>query len=78
MSSSSSVRAAAASLSSPQILNKSPLSLDEAKWVKLEKIDWKDQNGKERKWEVASRKTRGKSGVDGPSSHCPACSLVIR
>lgn len=55
----------AKSLGSPKILGKSPLPLDEAKWVQLERIDWKDQDGKERKWEVASRKTRGKSGVDG-------------
>ncbi|QRV91403.1 NUDIX family hydrolase [Ceratobasidium sp. AG-Ba] len=36
----------------------------DAKWVTLEKLTWKDQDGKERAWESASRKTRGKSGVD--------------
>ncbi|KAJ9626261.1 hypothetical protein H2203_003893 [Taxawa tesnikishii (nom. ined.)] len=39
-------------------------STSETKWVALQKIDWIDQSGKERIWEVASRKTRGKAGVD--------------
>ncbi|OXG85189.1 ADP-ribose pyrophosphatase [Cryptococcus neoformans Gb118] len=36
----------------------------DAKWLKLEKINWKDQDGKQRVWEVANRANRPKSGVD--------------
>ncbi|GAA97661.1 uncharacterized protein L969DRAFT_87766 [Mixia osmundae IAM 14324] len=46
-----------------KILSREPMELSEAKWVKLEKIQWKDQEGRERKWEVASRSTR-KGKVD--------------
>jgi ADP-ribose pyrophosphatase len=31
----------------------------------LKKIHWQDQEGKQRLWEAAERKTRGSSGVDG-------------
>jgi ADP-ribose pyrophosphatase len=48
----------------PHISKLTDLSSSEAKWVELRKIDWVDQTGRERTWEVASRKTRGKSGVD--------------
>ncbi|KAG8687763.1 hypothetical protein FRC09_013304 [Ceratobasidium sp. 395] len=48
----------------PEIIKKEVLSADQAKWVTLERILWKDQDGKERPWEVASRKTRGESGID--------------
>ncbi|GFZ43234.1 hypothetical protein JCM24511_00953 [Saitozyma sp. JCM 24511] len=47
----------------PEIIGTEELKT-EAKWLKLERIKWKDQEGKERFWEVANRKTRGKSGVD--------------
>jgi len=47
----------------PQILGKEELKT-EAKWLKLEKIKWKDQEGKERMWEAANRSTRPKAGVD--------------
>ena len=39
-------------------------STADTKWVALRKIEWVDQSGKDRTWEVASRKTRGKAGVD--------------
>ncbi|KAG9126427.1 hypothetical protein FRC07_003487 [Ceratobasidium sp. 392] len=48
----------------PEIIKKEELSAQDAKWVTLEKLTWKDQDGKERPWEVASRKTRGESGID--------------
>lgn len=48
----------------PKITRISPLSPDEAKWTELRKIEWTDQTGKERIWEAAARKTRGKSGID--------------
>ena len=37
---------------------------EEAKWVEFQKIEWTDQEGKQRLWEAANRKTRGKSGID--------------
>ncbi|WWC88013.1 uncharacterized protein L201_002915 [Kwoniella dendrophila CBS 6074] len=36
----------------------------DAKWLKLENIKWKDQEGKERNWEVANRTKRPEAGVD--------------
>ncbi|KAJ9630655.1 hypothetical protein H2203_001178 [Taxawa tesnikishii (nom. ined.)] len=48
----------------PQIRKISPLSENEAKWTELRKIEWTDQTGRERVWEAAARKTRGKTGVD--------------
>lgn len=41
--------------------------------IEFQKISWTDQTGKSRVWEAASRKTRGKSGVDAV-----AISTVIR
>ncbi|KAF9509166.1 hypothetical protein BS47DRAFT_1373554 [Hydnum rufescens UP504] len=38
---------------------KSSFSPSDAKWVTLKLIHWRDQEGKERLWEVAERKTRG-------------------
>lgn len=48
----------------PVITKISDLPIEEAKWVTLKKIEYIDQVGKARTWEVASRKTRGKAGVD--------------
>ncbi|KAI0004773.1 NUDIX hydrolase domain-like protein [Xylariaceae sp. FL0662B] len=48
----------------PKIRNVGPLSSDEAKWTELRKIEWIDQAGKDRIWEAAARKTRGKGGID--------------
>nr|ODN93274.1 ADP-ribose pyrophosphatase [Cryptococcus depauperatus CBS 7841] len=50
-------------VSKPQILEKEEIKTD-AKWLKLEKIKWRDQDGKERLWEVANRSTRSECGVD--------------
>ncbi|KAI0834043.1 NUDIX hydrolase domain-like protein [Hypoxylon sp. FL0890] len=48
----------------PIINEISELPVDQAKWVTLKRIDYTDQVGKQRTWEVATRKTRGKAGVD--------------
>ncbi|KAK4055332.1 hypothetical protein OIV83_000615 [Microbotryomycetes sp. JL201] len=40
------------------------IPLDQPRWVKLEKLEWTDQDGKDRAWEVASRKTTSKGGID--------------
>lgn len=47
-----------------QIKNITDTSTAETKWVALRKIEWVDQSGRDRTWEVASRKTRGQAGVD--------------
>ncbi|KAH9951439.1 NUDIX hydrolase domain-like protein [Amylocystis lapponica] len=49
---------------SPKILSTEDLPVSEAKWVTLKKIHWSDQEGKQRQWECAERKTRGSSGID--------------
>ncbi|KAG8898899.1 hypothetical protein FRB99_007080 [Tulasnella sp. 403] len=48
----------------PQITSTEPLPTEKAKWVTLKKIYWKDQDGKDRVWEVAERTTRSKGGID--------------
>lgn len=48
----------------PTITKISDLPLNEARWITLKKIEYVDQVGKARTWEVAQRKTRGKAGVD--------------
>ena len=48
----------------PAITSVTDLPVEEAKWVTLKKISYVDQVGKPRTWEAASRKTRGKAGVD--------------
>ena len=58
---------------SPKIVRVEDLPANEAKWVEFQKISWQDQTGKDRVWEAASRKTRGKSGVDAV-----AISTIIR
>ncbi|KAH8890110.1 hypothetical protein GQ53DRAFT_747607 [Thozetella sp. PMI_491] len=70
----------------PVITKVSDLPTDQAKWVTLQKIDYVDQIGKARTWEVASRKTRGKAGVDAVAmgnillhpSRPPSTLLVIQ
>jgi len=54
-------------MSEPKILSVEDLPLSEAKWITLKKIYWQDQDGKERQWEMAERKTRSKAGVDAVS-----------
>ena len=48
----------------PVIKKVSELPTDQAKWVTLRKVEYVDQVGKDRTWEVATRKTRGRAGVD--------------
>ncbi|KAK2018370.1 NUDIX domain-containing protein [Colletotrichum eremochloae] len=49
-----------------QVTETGPLSEDEARWIKLVKINYKDQNGQARTWESAERRTRPKNGeIDG-------------
>ncbi|GJJ14887.1 hypothetical protein Clacol_009156 [Clathrus columnatus] len=48
----------------PHVISRNELPASEAKWITLEKIKYKDQDGRERFWEVASRKTRKESGID--------------
>ncbi|EXJ56893.1 hypothetical protein A1O7_07237 [Cladophialophora yegresii CBS 114405] len=70
----------------PQILSISDLSTSEAKWVALKKVDFVDQKGTPRSWEIAVRKTTSKSGVDAVAmgnifvhpSKPPATLLVIQ
>jgi ADP-ribose pyrophosphatase len=53
-----------ASKSTARVTAFTDLPSSEAKWVKLQKVDYIDAKGVPRVWEVASRKTRGSSGVD--------------
>ncbi|KAK3331759.1 ADP-ribose pyrophosphatase [Cercophora scortea] len=71
----------------PVITKISDLPLDEAKWITLKRIDYVDQVGKPRTWEVATRKTRAeKAGVDAVAmgnillhpSRAPATLIVIQ
>ncbi|KAH7084479.1 NUDIX hydrolase domain-like protein [Paraphoma chrysanthemicola] len=50
--------------STPKITSLTDLPSTEAKWIKLQKATYTDAKGKSRVWELASRKTTGKSGVD--------------
>jgi len=47
----------------PQIKSRKDLPIDQAKWVTLKKINWTDQDGKPRVWEVAERTSR-KGDID--------------
>ncbi|KAK4135264.1 hypothetical protein BT67DRAFT_440941 [Trichocladium antarcticum] len=71
----------------PVITKISTLLTADAKWVTLQKIEYLDQTGAARTWEVASRKTRAAStGVDAVSignvirhpARKPATVLVIQ
>ncbi|KAI5121949.1 hypothetical protein M0805_002020 [Coniferiporia weirii] len=50
--------------SQPQIVSSRELPASEARWITLKELNWQDQEGKQRKWECAERKTRGSSGID--------------
>jgi ADP-ribose pyrophosphatase len=71
----------------PAITSVTDLPTSEAKWITLQKINYTDQTGKARTWEVASRKTRAQSaGVDAVAmgnvllhpSRPPATVVVIQ
>ncbi|KAI0141979.1 hypothetical protein LQW54_000520 [Pestalotiopsis sp. IQ-011] len=51
-------------LQEPVINKLTDLPIDEARWITLKKIEFTDEMGKDRTWEVATRKTRGAAGVD--------------
>lgn len=48
----------------PAITSITDLSPSEARWATLQKIDFVDETGTPRSWEMAARKTRSKSGID--------------
>lgn len=48
----------------PKITKIADLQTSDAKWAALKKIDYIDEAGKARSWEMAERKTRGKAGID--------------
>ncbi|RMZ77916.1 hypothetical protein DV738_g4124, partial [Chaetothyriales sp. CBS 135597] len=48
----------------PRITSVTDLDSSQARWVGLKKLDYIDQTGKSRTWEVAVRKTTSASGVD--------------
>jgi ADP-ribose pyrophosphatase len=48
----------------PRILSITDLPTSEAKWIALKKVDFVDETGASRTWEIAVRKTTSKSGVD--------------
>ncbi|KAI1842203.1 hypothetical protein JX265_001436 [Neoarthrinium moseri] len=70
----------------PAITKVSDLETRDAKWIALKKLEFTDQTGKSRTWEVATRKTRGQAGVDAVAignillhpSHPPATMVVIQ
>ena len=70
----------------PKITSITDLPQSEAKWVSLKKVDFVDQTGTSRTWEIAARKTTSKSGVDAVAignilihpSKPPSTMLVIQ
>lgn len=50
------------SLGEAKIRNIAPMQ--EGKWIELRKVDWTDEDGKDRVWEMAARKTTSQGGVD--------------
>lgn len=70
----------------PIITKVSELPTDQTKHITLQKVEYVDQVGKERIWEVAIRKNRGKAGVDAVAvgnvvlhpSRPPSTILVIQ
>jgi len=54
----------ASSTGTPKVTSLVDLPSSDAKWVKLQKATYIDAKGKERIWEIASRKTTGTAGVD--------------
>ncbi|KIO22901.1 hypothetical protein M407DRAFT_244997 [Tulasnella calospora MUT 4182] len=42
----------------PRIVSRKTLPSDQAKWVTLKKIEWKNQDNQDKIWEVAERTTR--------------------
>ncbi|KNZ56866.1 uncharacterized protein VP01_22g5 [Puccinia sorghi] len=56
-----------------------PLETSQAKWLGLRTIDWVDEAGRERKWEVAYRKTAGgESSSTGKPDSVAILAKVLR
>lgn len=70
----------------PEVRSWTELQSSDARWVALKKIDFIDQTGTPRTWEVAVRKTTSSSGVDAVAignilvhpSKPPSTMLVIQ
>ncbi|KAK4223652.1 ADP-sugar pyrophosphatase [Podospora fimiseda] len=70
----------------PEITSVVELPTDKARWITLQQINYTDQTGKPRTWEVAARKTRAaKAGVDAvaignillPANGDPPSTIVV-
>ncbi|GAA5958264.1 hypothetical protein JCM8115_004038 [Rhodotorula mucilaginosa] len=68
-----------------RIRNVEPMK--EGKWVELRKVDWTDEDGKDRVWEMAARKTTSKGGIDAvaiaavlkqPNGHPPRIPIILQ
>ncbi|KAK8016247.1 MutT/nudix family protein [Apiospora rasikravindrae] len=54
------------STNAAKVVSTQPLDTNDARWIKLLKIDYKDARGKPRTWETAERRTRPQGGdIDG-------------
>jgi ADP-ribose pyrophosphatase len=51
-------------LGTAKITGREPLQTNESKFLSLSKLRWTDEEGKDRVWESADRKTRSSGGVD--------------
>jgi ADP-ribose pyrophosphatase len=56
-------------MSGAKIIKISPMSNDESKWVALDKIEYQDQSGKKRVWEMCHRTSR-KGDCDAVAIFC--------
>ncbi|EAU88437.2 phosphoribosyl-ATP diphosphatase [Coprinopsis cinerea okayama7 len=48
----------------PKIDAVQDLDTSDARWISLKKLTYTDQDGKQRPWEMATRRTRSTSGID--------------
>ncbi|KAK4702421.1 hypothetical protein P7C70_g3798, partial [Phenoliferia sp. Uapishka_3] len=53
-------------LGSSTVNSSKDLQTSDSKWIGLKALEWTDEEGKQRRWEVAGRKTTAAGGVDGP------------
>lgn len=50
----------------PKVVSAEPLDTQDARWIRLVKLQYQDPNGQTRTWETAERRTRPKGGdIDG-------------
>jgi ADP-ribose pyrophosphatase len=71
-------------MSPPKVTSLEDLPSTDAKWIKLQKATYTDSTGTSRVWELASRKTTSKAGVDavaiGNIIHHPSkppCTILV-